>query len=72
MSPMADSTVRVVADDREEESGVPAALSERDNVSLAVDRLSVGDYYLVDDQLRVERKTPPAADPADGARPGRP
>ena len=48
MSPMADSTARVVADDREEESGVPAALSERDNVSLTVDRLSVGDY-LVDD-----------------------
>jgi len=64
---MADSTVRVVADDREEGSGVPAALSERDDVTLAVDRLSVGDY-LVDDWLRVERKTLPdlAVSIADG------
>ena len=53
---MADSIVTVVADDREEGSGVPATLSEMDNVTLTVDRLSLGDY-LVDDWLRVERKT---------------
>jgi ERCC4-type nuclease len=64
---MPDSTVAVVADDREEESGVIAALSEMDDVRLTVDRLSLGDY-LVDDWLRVERKSLPdlAESIADG------
>jgi len=64
---MADSSTTVVADDREAGSGVPAALAERDDVTLTVDRLSLGDY-LVDDGLRAERKTLPdlAASIADG------
>jgi len=64
---MADSSVRVVADDREDGSGVLAALSEMEDVILTVDRLSLGDY-LVDDWLRVERKTLPdlAVSIADG------
>jgi ERCC4-type nuclease len=64
---MADSSVAVVADDREAESGVPAALSAQDDVRLTVDRLSLGDY-LVDDWLRAERKTLPdlAVSIADG------
>jgi ERCC4-type nuclease len=64
---MSNSSVTVVADDREEGSGVPAALAEREDVTLAGDRLSVGDY-LVDDWLRVERKTLPdlAVSIADG------
>jgi len=53
---MADSSITVVADDREAGSGVPAALAEMDDVRLTVDRLSLGDY-LVDDWLRIERKT---------------
>jgi ERCC4-type nuclease len=55
---MTDSRVHVVADDREDGSGVPAALAERKDVTLTGDRLSVGDY-LVDDWLRAERKTLP-------------
>jgi ERCC4-type nuclease len=55
---MTDSRVHVVVDDREDGSGVPAALAERNGVTLTGDRLSVGDY-LVDDWLRVERKTLP-------------
>jgi ERCC4-type nuclease len=64
---MSNSSVTVVADDREEGSGVPAALAEIDDVTLTVDRLSLGDY-LVDDWLRVERKTLPdlAVSIADG------
>jgi len=64
---MADSTVHVVADDREKESGVLAALSAMDDVSLTVNRLSLGDYR-VDDGLCVERKTLPdlAVSIADG------
>ena len=55
---MTDSRVHVVVDDREDGSGVPAALAERKDVTLTGDRLSVGDY-LVDDWLRAERKTLP-------------
>ena len=55
---MTDSRVHVVADDREDESGVPAALAERNGVTLTGDRLSVGDY-LVDGWPRAERKTLP-------------
>ena len=46
---------------------MPAALAERDDVTLAGDRLSLGDY-LVDDWLRAERKTLPdlAVSIADG------
>jgi len=67
MSPMADSTVRVVADDREEGSGVIEALAATDDVAVVVDRLSLGDY-LVDDGLRIERKALPdlAVSIADG------
>lgn len=64
---MSDSPLPVVADDREEGSGVPATLAGRDGVTLTVDRLDVGDY-LVDGRLRVERKTLPdlARSTADG------
>jgi len=55
---MADPSIHVVADDREAGSGVPAALAERDDATVTVDRLSLGDY-LVNDGLRVERKTLP-------------
>jgi ERCC4-type nuclease len=54
---MTDSRVHVVVDDRE--NGVacsPAALAGRRGVMLTTDRLSLG-YDLVDDWLRVERKT---------------
>jgi ERCC4-type nuclease len=40
---MTDSRVHVVADDREDGSGVPAALAEREYVTLMGDRLSLGD-----------------------------
>lgn len=53
---MAHSSVHIVADDREEGGGVIAAFSEMDDVECTVDRLSLGDY-LVNDWLRVERKT---------------
>jgi ERCC4-type nuclease len=64
---MADAPLHVVADDREGGSGVVEAFVERDDVALTVDRLSLGDY-LVDDRLRVERKTLPdlALSVADG------
>lgn len=64
---MADSSIHVVADDREEGSGVIEALAATDDVAVAVDRLSLGDY-LVDDGLRIERKTLPdlAVSVADG------
>jgi DNA excision repair protein ERCC-4 len=64
---VSNSSVHVVADDREAGSGVPAALAARDDVTFTVDRLSLGDY-LVDDWLRAERKTLPdlAVSIADG------
>lgn len=51
---MTDSTGTVVTT---EGSGGIESLGEQDDVRLTVDRLSPGDY-LVDDWLRVERKTP--------------
>lgn len=58
MGTMANSSITVVADDRENGSGVLATLSEQEDVLLTVDRLALGDY-LVDEWLRVERKTLP-------------
>ena len=64
---MADPSLHVVADDRETGSGVIEALAVKDDVSLTVTRLSLGDYR-VDDELCVERKTLPdlAGSIADG------
>jgi DNA excision repair protein ERCC-4 len=50
------SHVSVVADDRELTGGVVDALRRQDGVSVAVERLPLGDY-LIDDILLVERKT---------------
>jgi len=50
--------VSVVADDRESTGGVVDALRRQEGVSVAVERLPVGDY-LIDDTLVVERKTLP-------------
>ena len=47
---------RIAADDRERNSGVPAALSRHPDVELSIRRLPLGDYQ-VDDTLIVERKT---------------
>jgi ERCC4-type nuclease len=49
------SSIRVIADDRELNGGVIDVLRQEDCVSLAVQRLPLGDY-LVDDALLVERK----------------
>lgn len=64
---MADPPIHVVADDREEGSGVIEALAARDDTTVTVDRRSLGDYR-VDDGLCVERKTLPdlAVSIADG------
>jgi len=48
--------ITVIADDRESKNQVIKFLSHMKNVSLAVKRLSVGDY-IVDNQLVFERKT---------------
>ena len=64
---MPDASLHVVADDREEGSGVIEVLAAMDDVAVTVDRLSLGDY-LVDEWLCVERKTLPdlAVSVADG------
>lgn len=64
---MDDTCLAVVADDREKGSGVIEALAAKDDVSLTVTRLSLGDYR-VDGELCVERKTLPdlAGSIADG------
>lgn len=64
---MADPSIHVVADDREEGSGVIEALASMDDTTVTVDRRSLGDYR-VDDGLCVERKTLPdlAVSIADG------
>lgn len=48
--------ITVIADDRESKNQVIKFLSDMKNVSVAVKRLSVGDY-IVDNQLVFERKT---------------
>lgn len=50
-------SIEIVADDRERESGAIEALCARDEVSLRVERLTLGDY-LIDGTLLVERNTP--------------
>lgn len=47
--------INVIADDRECKNKVIKFLSNMENVSVAVKRLSVGDY-IVDNQLVFERK----------------
>ena len=49
-------SVSVVVDDRETGSGVPKALRDLENVTVAVQRLPLGDY-LVDGRILFERKT---------------
>ena len=51
-----DFPVTVIADDRESKSEVIQFLSEMKNVSVGIQRLSLGDY-LVDNRLVFERKT---------------
>lgn len=48
--------IEILADDRELSGGVVDALRQRDEVSLAIERLPLGDY-LIDGALLVERKT---------------
>jgi len=59
---------RIVVDDRERCSGVAEALLKRSGVTIAVRRLQLGDYQVVD-SLVVERKT--LADFALSVRDGR-
>lgn len=49
-------TVHIVVDDREQASGIPAALATRGDAAVQVARLSVGDYC-VEHRVLVERKT---------------
>ena len=51
-----DHRIMVVADDRERNTEIIKFLSNAENVSVGVKRLSVGDY-LVDNRLVFERKT---------------
>lgn len=51
-------TIAIVADDRERDSGVVDLLCNREDVSLTIERLPLGDYR-IDDTLLVERKTLP-------------
>jgi DNA excision repair protein ERCC-4 len=51
-----DHRISVIADDRECKNQVVNFLSNIENVSVAVRRLSIGDY-IVDNQLVFERKT---------------
>jgi ERCC4-type nuclease len=51
-----ETTIRIVADDRENAGGVIAALREREDVALEVRRLDVGDFRVEGDFV-VERKT---------------
>lgn len=51
-----EDRITVIADDREQKSEIIHFLSEMKNVSLAIQRLSLGDY-LVDNRLLFERKT---------------
>ena len=51
-----DYRITVIADDRERKSQVIQFLSKMKNVSVAIKRLSLGDY-LVENRLVFERKT---------------
>ena len=51
-----DTSIRIVADDREKAGGVIAELRSRVDVALEVRRLPVGDF-LVEERFAVERKT---------------
>lgn len=51
-----NSSIIIVADDREKKSGIPESLAKLENVSLRIRRLSVGDYQ-IENRLTVERKT---------------
>ena len=54
---MSHATVCIVVDDRERAGGkVPAILAARDDVTVEIARLDVGDY-LVEHRIAVERKT---------------
>jgi ERCC4-type nuclease len=59
---------RIVCDDRERRSGVPAALAQHPDVELTIRRLTLGDY-LIEKTLVVERKT--LADFARSVKDGR-
>ena len=53
---MSESAITIVADDREAQAGVIAALRARADVSLSIARLPLGDYK-VDSAILFERKT---------------
>ena len=53
---MSKDAMEIIADDREQSSGLLEAFSAFDNISLRVERLALGDY-LIDGRLLVERKT---------------
>ncbi len=48
--------ISVIADDREQRSGVVQALQDMDAVHVEIGRLAVGDYF-AENRLIVERKT---------------
>lgn len=50
-----NNSINIIADDREQKSGVLQALSEIDQVNLSIQRLSIGDYR-IDNRVTVERK----------------
>ena len=50
------TTIHIIADDREDPSGVIEALRNHNDVKVSVQRLRLGDY-LFDDRLLFERKT---------------
>jgi DNA excision repair protein ERCC-4 len=50
------STVRIIADDRENQAGVIKALRRQNDTEVSVHRLALGDY-LLDERLLFERKT---------------
>jgi len=50
--------ITIIADDRERNGGVIERLRGHEEVSLAVERLPLGDY-LIDEVLLIERKTLP-------------
>lgn len=51
-----NANIKIIADDRERASGIPALIANIADVDLSVERLLLGDY-LLDDRLLFERKS---------------